>query len=46
MLLFLYLSCVAQLVEDGAYNARVVGLIPTGDKHEKMYELMTVSYSG
>ena len=29
-------SCVAQLVEHGACNARVVGLIPTGHQQENV----------
>lgn len=35
-------SCVAHLVEHGVCNTRVVGLLPTGDQHEKskkMYAL-------
>ena len=37
---------VAQLVEHGACNARVVVLIPTGDQYRKKYPLTTVSRSG
>jgi tRNA(Phe) wybutosine-synthesizing methylase Tyw3 len=37
---------VAQLVEHGAYNARVVGLITTLVKSMKMYALTTGSCSG
>ena len=34
--------CESQLVELGACNTRVVGLIPMGDQYGKMYTLTTV----
>ena len=35
-LAFSQLSCVAQLIEDGACNAKVVGLILIGDQYENV----------
>ena len=43
------MSRVAQLVEHGACDARVVGAIPIGDQYEKsmnMYEVTAASCSG